>query len=146
VFLPQPFPGNPASILVPEPARYAVVAVIPAAPIPQAAHRRDDSLTTPVQDAIAAAPSTDDPPRGDGNTATADVRNTATADVRNAAPVDGGNGAPPSVDGVPAAGQQPVGRIGRPQPTVERRPFGPTISEPAVALRRGRPAHLRESR
>ncbi|MEV4276342.1 hypothetical protein [Actinoplanes xinjiangensis] len=130
MFLPQPFPGNPASILVPEPARSAVVAVIPGTPIPQAAHRRDDSLTTPVRDAVAAAPITDDPPAGD----------------RSTAPIDHGNAAPPSADGVPAAGRQPVGRIGRPQPTVERRPFGPTISEPAVALRRGRPAHLRETR
>ncbi|GAA0422078.1 hypothetical protein Aca07nite_09560 [Actinoplanes capillaceus] len=37
-------------------------------------------------------------------------------------------------------------RIGRPHPTVERRPFGPTISEPAAALRGPRPAGLQEAR
>ncbi|GGN97152.1 hypothetical protein GCM10010112_89080 [Actinoplanes lobatus] len=38
------------------------------------------------------------------------------------------------------------GRIGRPRPSVERRPFGPTISEPAAALRGPRPAGLQEAR
>lgn len=50
-------------------------------------------------------------------------------------------------DGTRAAGSnKTAGRIGRMRPTVERRPFGPTISEPAAALRHGQPADLREVR
>ncbi|GAA1608044.1 hypothetical protein GCM10009828_039480 [Actinoplanes couchii] len=37
-------------------------------------------------------------------------------------------------------------RNGGGRPTVERRPFGPTITEPTAALRRGRPADLRGRR
>jgi hypothetical protein len=49
----------------------------------------------------------------------------------------------PRVSGARAVGPRPIGRV---RPAVERRPFGPTISEPVVALRRGRPADLREVR
>ncbi|MEU4626523.1 hypothetical protein AB0G04_41900 [Actinoplanes sp. NPDC023801] len=156
MFLPQPFPQDLASAPQPDllPSRPSrarrlitagawhapdVAETVRAGEIPPGSELTSESIADDAAMAPGAAGS------GPG-AAGAAVGPGAAMSGPGATQAAVGPGAAMPGPGATHAAVGPGARIGRLRPAVERRPFGPTISEPAVALRAGRPAALRGDR
>ncbi|MFC4072657.1 hypothetical protein [Actinoplanes subglobosus] len=146
MFLPQPFPGDPASLLIPDPVPPAFALIADPAPPVACDGPEFTSVTGPATGAID--PVAIGARAGDAVPGGARAKDAVPGGARaGEAMTANGERAAAGGDGGDGGGGRPNGeRIGRSRTAVERRPFGPTISEPAVALRRGRPAALREAR